>query len=98
MIAVIQCAGAKQPYAGRLARNDGTPVKFVADPTGAPAVKGLTYARPDDMSDGGVPWREELLAYNKAPGGNPLKLLPAWQLYRNDVYARLRHELGVENV
>jgi hypothetical protein len=98
MIAVIQCAGTKQLYAGRLARNDGTPVKFVADPASAPDVEGLNYARPDDMSDIGVTWREELLAYNKAPGGNPQKLLPAWQLYRNDVYARLMRELGVENL
>jgi hypothetical protein len=98
MIAVIQCAGTKQPYAGRLARSDGTAVKFVADPVGAPPAKGLVYARPDDVCDGGASWRQELLAYNKAPRGNPLKLLPAWQLYRNEVYARLVRELGVENL
>ena len=98
MIAVIQCAGTKQPDAGRLVRKDDRPVKFVADPKAAPANDDIVYARPDDMSDRGMTWRQVLLEYNKAPGDNPLKLLPAWQLYRNDVYARLARELGVGNV
>jgi hypothetical protein len=98
MIAVIQCAGTKQPHAGRLARNDGTQVKFIAHPNAARPKADLIYARPDDRSDRGVSWREVILEYNKTPADNPLKLLPAWQLYRNDVYARLARELGVGNV
>jgi hypothetical protein len=95
MIVVIQCAGTKQPRAGRLARRDGKPVKFVADPDGAPQDNAVAYARPDDISDRGVSWRDLLLAYNREPGDNPDRLLPAWQLYRNDVYARLAGKLGV---
>jgi hypothetical protein len=98
MIAVIQCAGTKQPGAARLVRKDGKPVMFVADPAGAPPDNAIVYARPDDISDRGVSWRDLLLAYNKAPGDNSLSLLPAWQLYRNDVYARLVRKLGVGNV
>jgi hypothetical protein len=98
MIAVIQCAASKQPYAGRLVKQDGKPVRFVADPGSAPGDDTVVYARPDDASDKGASWRAVLLEYNKKESGNPLALLPAWQLYDNRVYGRLVEKFGLGNV
>ncbi len=98
MIAVIQYAASKRPGAGRLVTPDGKPVRFVADPGGAPADDTVTYARPDDATDKGLSWRDVLLDYNKQEPDNPLALLPAWQLYDNRVYARLVETLGVGSV
>ena len=72
-------------------------MRLVADPGGAPADDTVIYARPDEATDRGVSWRDVLLDYNKQ-AGNPLALLPAWQLYDNRVYARLVEKLGVGNV
>ena len=66
-------------------------VRRVADPS-----DGLLYERPDDMSDYGWTWREALLRYNQDLSHNPLRLLPAWQLYDNPVYGRLFEKFGVE--
>lgn len=95
MIVVIQCAGSKQDGARSLSTKDGTPVSFVANPESAPN-QNTFYARPDDPSDGGETWRERLLAYNDMPG-NPLGLLPAFELYKNDIYRALVRRFGVEN-
>ena len=98
MIVVIQCAASKNPGAGRFKTEDGRPVMFVADPTRAPAGRGIVYKRPDDRADSGLSYREELVKYNRHPGGNPLGLLPAWRLYTNPVYAELVDTFGVPNV
>ena len=98
MIAVIQCAGTKRTHAGRLVAKDGKPVKFVADPLGAPPNDTVVYARPDDPSDRDMSWREMLREYNRDNRGNPLKLLPAWELYNNRVYGRLVGNYGIGNV
>jgi hypothetical protein len=97
MIAIIQCAASKQEGAGRLVTADGRPVKFVADPDAAPPDESVIYARPDDVSDRGRPWREVLLEYNKTPD-NPLKLLKAWKLYDDPAYGSLVGKYGVNNV
>jgi hypothetical protein len=97
MIVVIQCASSKQAVAGRLLTLDGRKVFFVADPRGAPPDDSIVYARPDDASDRGSPWRDVLLDYNRK-AENPLGLLPAWKLYDNPVYGRLVASVGVENV
>jgi hypothetical protein len=76
---------------------DGTPVSFVAKPELAPSEKRRVYARPDDPSDSGGSWRERLVAYNGNPGGNPLGLLPAFELYENDIYRALVTRFGMEN-
>jgi hypothetical protein len=39
-----------------------------------------------------------LLKYNDDPGGNPLRLYPAYQLYENQAYGRLVDRFGSENV
>jgi len=87
LIIVILCASRKQEYAGHLRTSDGQDVMFVANPHahGAPP----NGARPDDVSDTGEPWRDVLEEYNeeyKASGDNPLRLLPAWQLYKDPIY------------
>ena len=98
MIVVIQCAASKNPGAGRFKTEDGRPVIFVADPTRAPADRGVVYKRPDDHADSGLSYREELVKYNRHPGGNSRGLLPAWKLYTNPVYAGLVDTFGIPNV
>ena len=99
MIVVIQCAGGKNPCAGRFKTEDGRPILFVADPNKAPEGKGVVYERPDDRpAKPGRSYREELVEYNRRPGDNPLALLPAWKLYTNRVYAKLVHTFGTRNV
>ncbi len=96
--AIIQCAGSKALFAGSMRTREGKPVEFVADPRNAPINSRIHYAHPDDVSDTGRRWRDELLDYNAAPGDNPLRLFPAWRLYQNPAYAQLVRKLGVENV
>ena len=98
MIVVIQCAASKNPGAGRFKTENGRPIMFIADPTRAPASRGIVYKRPDDRADSGLSYREELVKYNRRPGGNPLGLLPAWKLYTNPAYAELVDTFGVPNV
>ena len=98
MIVVIQCAASKRADAGRLVTVGGTPVDFVAEPRAAPHAPRKVYARPDDPSDGGRSWRDSLLAYNRDPRGNPLRLLPAYRLYENRIYGRLVERLKRRNV
>lgn len=98
MIIVIQCAARKRADAGYLRKTDGRPVLFVADPSLAPPSGRYDYARPDEVSDTGKTWRQRLLNYNKTPGNNPLRLLPAWQLYANSAYAMLAKHFGQERL
>jgi len=86
MKVVIQCAARKRADAGHLLTRDGKPVDFVARPQLAPAETNRIYAPPDDISDRGMSWREELWTYNTNQKFNPLKLLPAYQLYENKTY------------
>ncbi|HTK79956.1 MAG TPA: hypothetical protein VL286_05905 [Rhizomicrobium sp.] len=98
MIAVIQCAAKKRRDAGFLRTLAGKPVMFVADPASAPVDAELKYARPDDPFNGSTSWRDELIRYNREPNGNPLKLLPAIELYENPAYAKLANRFGLQNV
>ncbi len=97
MIIVIQCAAMKQPDAGRLVLSGGKPVVFVAEPETAPQNSGCVYARPDDLAQNGLTWREVLVSYNNA-GGNPLGLCCAYQLYANKIYKQLVDRFGSPNV
>ena len=67
---------------------------FVANPDSAPNSTAHVYARPDDIADTGISWREELLRYNARPRNNQPGLLPAWQLYEKDTYALLHDKYG----
>ncbi len=99
MIAVIRCAAGKKSNAGHLRRRDGRKVLFVAKPPSHdPGDGDLLYARPDDIADTGISWREELVRYNCAPEKNPLGLLPAWQLYKDLTYALLHDKYGSERL
>lgn len=98
MIVVIQCAASKRAGAGHLMSAKGEPVVFVAQPKAAPASGSVLYARPDDISESGVSWRESLEKYNAAPAGNPLGLYPAHRLYENRTYGRLVERFGLKNV
>lgn len=98
MIVVIQCAAGKRPHAGRVITTAGKSVVFVADPSASPRNPSYTYARPDDRCDSGKSWRDVLLEYNQKAPHNPLRLLPAYQLYGNPVYDRLVRRFGIANV
>ena len=81
--------------------SDGRRVLFVGDPELVPPDQmdaSLDFARPDDKSDTGRSWREELIRYNDDPYSNPLGLLPAWRIYRNPVYASLEEKFGVDRL
>ena len=95
---VIQCAGRKKREAGYLKSLDGRRVCFLAYPEYAPENGDIIYARPDDLSDTGRTWRDELLFYNENPGNNPLGLLPAWKLYEDSTYGELAQKYGTENL
>lgn len=96
---VIQCAGTKNQTPGAGFRtSDNRLVKFVADPKKAPSSGEIAYAHPDDLSDGRQTWRERLLDYNKGSPTNPLRLLPAYQIYKNPVYKNLVEKFGLEQV
>jgi hypothetical protein len=98
MIAVIQCAASKRSGAGHLSSASGKQIVFVANPKLAPPDPRVLYARPDDPSDFGTPWRSVLLKYNEKDRDNPLGLFPAWRLYENPIYERLVDRLGLEKV
>jgi hypothetical protein len=98
MIIVIQCAARKRPDVGHLVAADGRLVDFVAHPEIAPRDHDREYARPDDLREDGTSWRQYLVRYNDDPGGNPLRLYPAYKLYVNNVYVRLVDRFGARNV
>jgi hypothetical protein len=83
VIVIIQSGPDHQPQAGRMATRAGRSVVFVADPSNAPDDAGTCHARPDDLSDFCIPWRNLVASYNSHPRGNPLGLLPAHELYRD---------------
>jgi hypothetical protein len=98
MIFVIQCAASKRSDAGHLVTSSGEPVDFVAHPKMAPRNSGRVYARPDDLLEDGTSWRQLLQRYNENPGGNPLHLYPAYQLYQNQTYGLLVDRFGSNTV
>jgi hypothetical protein len=98
MIVVIQCAASKRPDAGHLIAANGKLVDFVAQPQIAPRDPDRVYARPDDLCEDGISWRQHLLKSNDNPGDNPLRLYPAYQLCENKAYGRLVDRFGLRNV
>jgi hypothetical protein len=96
MIVVIQCAASKRAEAGHFRTKEGKRILFVAHPNQAPATENTIYARPDDPSDQGPPWRALVLEYNKDKATNPFNLMPAFELYDNETYRRLVEKFGLE--
>src|SRR5262249_27152234 len=95
---VIQCAGRKAQRAGKIRTPDGREVMFVADPLRAPQHPDVHYARPDDTFSGTHTWRDFLIDYNQSQVGNPLALLPAYQLYENRAYQDLVAAFGIDRI
>lgn len=97
---VIQCAGRKnsvQPGQG-LRTNENQIIKFVSHPALAPR-DGLYYAHPDDRNSDGGTWRNYIVKYNREGGElNRLGLLPAYQLYANEIYRSLVNKFGIDRV
>ena len=98
MKVVIQCAAKKRPDAGCMRTEDGRRVLFAAHPSLVESADGCVYAHPDDPRDDGTSWRQHLRAYNENPRGNPLRLLPAYQLYWNEAYRALAGRVGVADL
>lgn len=96
MIIVVQCAGTKQPTAGHLRTMDGKKVMFVAHPESAPDTPHILYAHPDGPSDQFGTWRDVLQRHNKEEVDNDWSLLPALDLYSNNVYAQLAKQVGYQ--
>ncbi|MBU1219057.1 hypothetical protein KKF97_04550 [Myxococcota bacterium] len=94
---VIQCAGKKASDAGNLYDSIGGNVTFIAHPELIAPSETTSYQRPDDITNSGLSWRQELVRYN-AEKENPLNLLPAYKLYANRIYQDLVHKFGVKNV
>ena len=98
MIVVIQCAGGKRKKAGHL-EDAGRKVLFVADPASAPQSDSVIYKRPDDAASSGRSYRDVLEDYNRNQrADNPLGLLPAWKLYKNDAYRALKKHFGIDSL
>jgi len=97
-VVVIQGGEEKVAGAGHMVLPDGRRVVFVAEPGVAPSDPEMAYRRPDDRADGIQTFRDALVAYNGAPGDNPLGLLPAWRLYQDDAYGVLAEGVGPENL
>ena len=99
---VIQCAARKRSRAGCLRLRGGRELLFVANPANAPQDGPYAHAHPDDLADTGETWRKQLLRYNDlhkdVAGDNPLGLLPAGQLYKDPIYARLAEKYGLERL
>jgi hypothetical protein len=55
------------------------------------------YARPDDLCEDGISWRQVSLKYNDDPCSNPLRLYSAYQFYDNIAYGRLVDRFGLRN-
>lgn len=99
MIVVIQCAAGKRPERRSLiSTTQGKPVHFVADPAAAPLNASVIYARPDDLADNGMSWRQILLEYNHQRERNPLDLYAAYRLYENKAYVGLVEKFGLKGV
>jgi hypothetical protein len=99
MIVVIQCAAGKRPERRHLVSTmQGKPVHFVASPEAAPFNPAVLYARPDDLAENGMSWRQILLEYNRDRERNPLDLHPAYWLYENRTYFNLVGKFTVKGV
>lgn len=84
-------------------KDAGRKVLFVADPASAPQSDSVIYKRPDDAASSGRSCRDMLEDYNRNrrednPRDNPLGLLPAWKLYKNDAYGALAKHFGTDNL
>jgi hypothetical protein len=98
---VIQCAGKKHPGpqgSGLRRPSDNLPGKFVARPDLAPRNATLAYARPDDIYDSTLTWRQVLHEYNSMHGTNPSRLAQAHELYAQTAYGALTRRFGTHRV
>ena len=97
---VISCAGSKADRAGYMKTKDERCVKFVGNPAEVNSQRrDFCYARPDNEARDGETWREKLVAYNKpCKDENPFRLLPAYKLYKPNIYTQLVEVFGIDNV
>lgn len=94
---IIQCAGKKQNNAACLQTENGKKVLFVAKPELTDPSPTYEYFHPDDLKTKDITWRQALVDYNKK-GKNELNLLPAYKVYSQEIYRKLVHQFGAENV
>lgn len=94
---VIQCAGEKKSNAGCLKTTDNRNILFVAQSYLSASNKDYVYKSPNDLTEKGTTWMDELINYNKQ-NNNYLNLLPAFELYKNSIYRDLVKKYGAENI
>ena len=103
-IVVIVCAASKRDDAGAMRQANGKTVRFVAHPEIMPddaRDADCIYARPDDISDTEISWRQQLSEYNqeyRRSGRNPYGLLQAYELYSHPIYRELVEAYGPGHV
>ena len=96
---IIACAGSKHQTGSFT--SDNKQVVFVARPDMCKPDGAAKFVRPDDMVEPGKSWRDQLNDYNekyRSEGANPLCFLPAWKLYKPDIYGELKERFGVQNL
>ena len=69
----------------------------MANPQKAPQSERYVFARPDDIAQDSVSWRDLLVQYNQSPDNNRYGLLRAIDLYSNDTYRQLATKVGKKN-
>ena len=77
--------------------NNGKKVLFVGEPENARPSSDWVFARPDDPSPYGGTWRDHLVL-NNVNSLNRSGLLPAVELYKKDIYAKLVARFGQAKV
>lgn len=97
MKVVIQCAGGKKATAGCFKTADNQNILFVANPNIAKETSGYIYYSPINLSEKNITWSKELSNYNKQ-NENHHHLLPAYELYDNNIYREIVKKIGVKNV
>ena len=97
MIVVIQCAGSKRKHAGLMKTDDERSVSFVAHPELAQQEMVVSLRAPMMCPPRGRRGESGCSHTTQARGTNPLGLLPAFELYENDVYRALVKRYGVDS-
>jgi hypothetical protein len=84
MKVVIQCAGRKRTWAGRMRGASGEEIAFVAHPDLCPREGRPPFATAPPAIQPAT-WKDVLVGYNRG-GGNPHGLSTAADLYRATIY------------
>jgi hypothetical protein len=94
---IIQCAKGKKKNAGCLKTTNSKNILFIANPNIATETGDYVYHSPKDITEKNITWTNELARYNELTD-NYFNLLPAYELYENNIYREIVSKFGIENV